>query len=289
VKMKKRDWRKVNRKYIKQGEFLVNPSFLDSWVDEIKEMNKKKVGEPFHYPPSMIEFISYFHCYGFGYRQCEGILRGILKSQNEKLPVMSYSQISRRVNTFEVSFNRTKEEVVVGIDGTGEKVSNRGEWIRQKWGKRRDWIKVVIMGNDNGEIVDIRIGNSKLEERKAARGMLRKNPNIDKVLMDGLHDCKKTFNLCEDKNIETGIKIRKGSRTRSKGSPRRRREVKEYQSMEHKDWVNKKGYGDRWPSSEGIFSAKKRIFGEHVRATKKKNMYKEVFLKYWAYNQLQKV
>jgi len=54
-------------------------------------------------------------------------------------------------------------------------------------------------------------------------------------------------------------------------------------------WLKKKGYGLRWPASEGIFSANKRIFGEVVRAKKKRNMYHEVRLKFWAYNKLEEV
>ena len=56
--------------------------------------------------------------------------------------------------------------------------------------------------------------------------------------------------------------------------------------MPHEEWVREKGYGDRWPITEGIFSGCKRIFGEDVSATKKKNMYHEVKVKFWAYNQL---
>jgi len=29
--------------------------------------------------------------------------------------------------------HKSEEKVVVGIDGTGKKVTNRGEWIRHKW------------------------------------------------------------------------------------------------------------------------------------------------------------
>lgn len=100
---------------------------------------------------------------------------------------------------------------------------------------------------------------------------------------------KYPFNLCEKHNIETAIKIRKNARTRSKGSSRRRKEVVEYKRLGHKDWVKEKQYGLRWPASEGIFSADKRIFGEIVRATKKRNMYQEIKLKFWAYNKLKEI
>jgi len=146
------------------------------------------------------------------------------------------------------------------------------------------------MGTVDGKVIDIRIGTEKLDERKAARGMIRKNhKKISKVLMDGLHDCRNTFNLCEKYEIPTAIKVRKNANMKSWGSPRRREEVIIYKSMPHEEWVREKGYGMRWPASEGLFSANKRIFGECVRATKKINMYQEVRLKFWAYNKLKEI
>lgn len=238
----------------------------------------------------MVEFIAYFHCRGFDYRGCEGILRGLSKNYKYSFPAMSFSQICRRVNQLEVNFETTEEKMVVGIDGSGEKVTNRGEWMRQKWKVRRGWIKVVIIGNTNGKIVDIRVGNEKLDERKANRGMVRDNhKKIDKLTADGLHDCRDTFNLCEKYGIESAIKIRKNASTKARGSLRRKEEVIKYQRLGHDKWVTKTGYGLRWLSTEGIFSAKKRIFGEKVVAKKKRNMYHEVKLQYYFYNKLKDV
>lgn len=280
------NWPKYNQQLIKRGEFLVNPKFLDNWNSEVKKMNVGKIGQPYFYPDSMIEFIVFFHCKGYDYRGCEGILRGLSKNYKHKFPVISYTQICRRINKLDINFETVEENLVVAIDGSGEKVSRRGEWIRHKWKVRKGWIKVVIMASKNGTI-DIRLGNENLDERKAARGMIRKNnKRIKKVLMDGLHDCRDTFNLCEEYGIETAIKIRKNANVRALGSPRRRQEVIIYKSMPHEEWVREKGYGMRWPLSEGYFSACKGIFRETVNATKKRNMYKEVRLKFWCYNKL---
>jgi len=73
----KRDWREVDKKYINRGEYLINPKFLGTWNDEIDELNKRKVGEPYFYPNSLIEFAGYFHARGFNYRECEGILKSL--------------------------------------------------------------------------------------------------------------------------------------------------------------------------------------------------------------------
>ena len=69
-----RDWKEYNEKLVKRGEFYVNPRFLDSWRDEIKELNHRKVGQPFLYPPSMIEFLAVLKSKGFDFRALQGIM-----------------------------------------------------------------------------------------------------------------------------------------------------------------------------------------------------------------------
>lgn len=174
--------------------------------------------------------------------------------------------------------------------GAERKTSHGGEWRKEKHGGIKDWIKITILGNIEGKIVDIRIGNSKQDEKKASRGLVRQHhKKIKKIQGDGAHENKAMFNLCEKYNFETAIKIRKNAQTKALGSPRRRKEVIEYKRMGYKKWAKKNQYGMRWKSTVGIFSAKKRIFGETVRAKKKKSAYKEVRRKYWYYNKLQEI
>ncbi len=85
----------------------------------------------------MIEFIAYFHDRGFAYRECQGILQGFSDNYKYQFPVICYTQICRRVNEMEINFETVEEDLVVGIDGTGEKVTNRGEWIREKHGVKK--------------------------------------------------------------------------------------------------------------------------------------------------------
>lgn len=292
-----RNWKEYNEELVLRGVYYINPKFLYTWNEEINQMNIGKVGQPYLYPESMIKFLAVLHCKNNDFRTLEGILRGLRDISPYVFPVIDYSQICRRFNALEVDFGVMEEDIKdyleVGVDGSGEKVSNRGEWMRQQWKVRRGWIKVVIMGvkGKKGKyVIDLRVGNENLDERKATRGMIRKNHNcIGKLDADGLHDCRDTFNLCEKYNIPTSIKIRKGASKKPKHSPRRKEEVIIYQSMPHEEWVREKQYGMRWPLTEGIFSGDKRIFGEYVSATKKRNMYHEVKVKFWAYNQLIKL
>jgi len=283
----RRDWPAYNAQLIKRGEFFINPVFLESWVPEVREMNAGKVGEPFFYPDSLIRFLAVLYAKGFEYRALEGIARALSKRFCD-FPVISFSQIRRRLLKLPLSFSAKADGLIAGVDGTGVKVSNRGEWMRQAWGVRRGWIKVVILGDVNGNIADIRVGNEKSDERKAGRVLLRKNKkHVKKVLMDGLHDCEDTFNLCNKLGVETAIKIRENAS--DKGLSPRAKEVRFYQAKGYKKWAKEKDYGKRWICTESIFSSVKRIFGENTKSHKIRNSYKEAKLKFWAYQQLKNI
>jgi hypothetical protein len=53
----------------------------------------------------------------------------------------------------------------------------------------------------------------------------------------------------------------------------------------YQGWKQKYDYGKRW-AAESVFSAVKRISGEHVAATKTENMMQEVILKFSFYNMM---
>ncbi|MBI2647399.1 IS5 family transposase [Candidatus Woesearchaeota archaeon] len=279
-----RNWKEYNEKLVKRGEFYINPRFLETWLEEIKESNLDKVGQPYLYPNSLIEFLAVLKSKGFDLRSLQGIVSALSRRLGN-FPVISFSQIRRRILALPTKFWAKKDELTTGADGTGIKVSNSGQWIREAWDVRRGWIKVVILGDTDGNIVDIRIGNEKLDERAAGRGMIRKNKKkIKKVLMDGLHDCEDTFDLCSEFGIEAGIKIRENANDDGLGA--RPKEVRLYKEMGYKEWATRKEYGMRWPSTEGIISAVKRIFGECVKSHKTRNMYRETKLKFWSYQKL---
>jgi len=264
----------------------MNPVFLETWNEEIKEMNHRKEGNPYLDPKSMIGFLAIIHAKSFDYRALQGIMKAI-SGKYGNFPVITYTQICRRINNLDVRFKAKGNNLVVGTDSSGMKVSNRGDWMREKWKRKRGWTKVVVMGDSKGNIVDIRVGNENLNEGKSSRGMIRKNKKkIKKLLGDGLHDCKDTFNLCDKLTIDPVIKIRKNASKKSRGSKLRKEKLKEYLMLGYKKWVKEKGYGLRWPCTEGIFSSVKRIFGEYVGSTKKRNMYHEAKLKFWAYSLL---
>jgi hypothetical protein len=249
-------------------------------------MNNNKIGQPYLYPDSLIEFLSILYVKSFDYRSLEGILSGLSQHLNH-IPVISFSQIRRRIKRFEPKFKPRGNHLMVGTDGTGIKVTNRGEWMRQKWKIRRGWIKVVLMGDAQGNVVDVRIGDENLNENSSGRGMLRTNKKyVDKFIGDGLYYTIDNFKLCSRLGVEPVIKIRDDASTRARGCMARKRAVIEYKKLGYKKWTKEKQYGMRWPATEGIFSSTKRMFGEYVRSHKKRAMYHEAKLKFWVYQQV---
>jgi len=149
-----RNWKNTNEKYVKRGYFYFNPEFLLTWNKEIEKMNAGKIGQPYLYPESMIRFLAVLHC-KFDFRALEGFMRWLSENYKYNFPAISYTQISRRYNSLGVEFKILEEDMkdylFVGVDGSGEKSTKRGGWMREKWKVKKGWIKVVIMGCQNKE------------------------------------------------------------------------------------------------------------------------------------------
>ena len=109
-------------------------------------MNKDKIGEPFHYPNTFLLLLgyankAYFH---LPYRQTEGIAQSHAKWKVPSIP--HYTTINRRINRLDVKIKDTDsrnkdfkdEYIVIAIDSIGIKVTNRGQWMKDKWGIRKD-------------------------------------------------------------------------------------------------------------------------------------------------------
>jgi len=284
-----RNWKSYNKELVRRGEFYINPRFLNTWNDEIKAMNAGKIGQPYFYPKSMIEFLSILSP-KYDVRALEGIMHALSK-MNLNFPVISYSQINRRINALDLTFPVRNDNIlfddIAGSDATGIKVSNRGEWMRQKWDIRRGWIKVTMLGNKNGRIVDVVIGTETSSENSAFRKMLKlHSESINTVYGDGTYYSKENFELCRTLKIKPIFKIWKNASNNANGSMFKRTLVEEYKKLGYKKWSKKNNYGNRWLCTEVIFSAVKRMEGEYVKATKRKNMFHEAKMKFWIYNKI---
>lgn len=126
-----RNWKEYNNRLVKRGEFLISLDFLESWDDELKEMNERKRGRPYEFPEKLVTFMAYVHVLFLPYRQMEGFLRK-LSEYVPQLKAADFTTLHKRIQKMELKLPEKKEgeDLVIALDSTGVKVTNRGEWMR---------------------------------------------------------------------------------------------------------------------------------------------------------------
>jgi hypothetical protein len=186
--------------------------------------------------------------------------------------------------------NPERDDIVIAVDSTGIKVTNRGEWILDKWKNKRirkGFIKIhVAVDIKTKKIVSMSITKEDVHDGKMLKELVddvSKIYNIKKVLADGGYDSKNNFRHLEVMKIIPVIKVRRNSsvNNNTKCIPRKLSVIQQLKDL--KRWKKRKGYGMRW-MAETAFSSIKRTFGEHVSSVKWNNIVNELMLKASIYN-----
>jgi len=290
------DWPSYNRSLVRRGEILFSYGFLDEWDMVLAKMNENKKGRKFIYPESFILVIGYVRVYfHLPYRQTEGIIKATGKS----LPNHpSYGHMCKRINSLKVDFNNSIETdddgLMIAIDSTGIRVTNRGQWMSDKWGvknkKKRGYLKIhVVVDTKTREILALEVTDEKVHDgtmmKKLVKHILNAphhNEKVKSVLADGAYDSNENFRFLNNERIKPVIKVKRNSVVSSKNSKTRNDEVRK-QKKDCLKWKRKRKYGYRW-MAETAFSSIKRMFGEHVSSTRFQNMVKEMMMKVSLYN-----
>ena len=141
-------------------------------------MNKNKEGKPYLYPDSLILAIGciryYFH---LPYRQ---MLEGTVKVAGRRfLPNHPcHEQICKRINKLNIYDGRGEinepEDVTIAIDSTGIKVTNRGQWLRDKWFvKKKGYLKIHVAVNvKTRKILALEVTDEKVHDGKTMRRLV---------------------------------------------------------------------------------------------------------------------
>jgi IS5 family transposase len=285
-------WPSYNQSLVRRGEILFAYDFLDVWDDNLDRMNENKKGKPYSFPDSFIHIIGYMRIYfHMPYRQTEGII----KATGKNLPDHpSYSQICRRVNKLDITSNRLDDDdrdIIIAIDSTGIKVTNRGQWIQEKWQlKKKGYIKIHVAVNiKTKEILALDVTDEKVHDGKVMSKLIEQilensnNIKIKSVSCDGSYDSNENFKYLQKKKIKPAIKVRNNSIVSLKNNNSLRNREVYYQIKDLFKWKKKRKYGYRW-MVETAFSSIKRMFGEYASATRFQNMVKEMISKVSLYN-----
>lgn len=298
TKTKKRNWKEYNESLVRRGEIMFNTDFLSNWPTELRNMNNGKKGAKYLYPNSFIFLLATIHIYLLPYRQMEGFL----KIMSENIPrlkneIPDYTTMWWRIVRTKVELNpkiNPNENVTIAVDSTGIKVSNRGEWIRNKWNQnRKGFIKIHVAVNiKTKQIVSMEVTKEDVGDGKMLKPLIqqqqqqqqRQQQNITRVIADGAYDSKDNFSYLARIRIKPIIKVRKNSSAKNNNNCLSRKQaIVEQQLNDIKIWKKKYRYGMRW-IVESAFSSIKRIFGEYVKSMKWNNIVNELFLKASIYN-----
>jgi len=292
---RKINWSEYNESLVRRGEMLFDDGFLQNWRAELKKMNKGKEGANYRYPNSLILLLATVHAYLLPYRQLEGFLRVMslhIKKLKEMVPDFTtiWWRVVRTKINLNPKVNLERDDIVIAVDSTGIKVTNRGEWILDKWKnkrKRKGFIKIHLAVNiKTKKIVSMIVTKEDVHDGKMLKEIVNdvsKNYDIKKVLADGGYDSKDNFRYLDELKITPIIKVRKNSsiKNNSKCIPRKLSVIQQLDNL--KRWKKTHGYGMRW-MAESAFSSIKRTFGEHVSSVKWNNIVNEVMLKASIYN-----
>jgi len=286
------DWNSVDERLIRRGELLLSLEFLERYDEELRAMNRGKVGRPFTLTYSHIVFLAVVrYLFDFPYRQLEGFTRA-LNRLLPRLPSADYSGLRRRILGIDLSscekLEKSGEDVVIAVDSTGVRVHKSGGWIERKHGKKKRYVKIhLAVDVETKQALAMMVTTDGTHDSRVFPELLRKaerQGKVSKVIADGAYDSSKVYELLEQKKMEAVIKPRRNSCVDTPSEPRRKA-VTQYKRLGHRRWAKLKGYGRRW-SVETAYSTFKRAFGEFCMAKTMKNITKELTAKAYIYNML---
>ena len=289
----RRDWHKYNEQLVKRGEFFLDLNFVEDWQEELATMNFGKIGAPYQFPHSLIELQAVWQAKKIPCRMIEGITKKL--SEYGNVPDYNdHTTANRRINKLACQLAvPTGNNLTLFSDGTGLQVIESGEYLREKYGKKnRRWVQVIILGDPKTkEPVSFEVNLIQKSELDSAKRQLAdlkdKGVNIRCFGGDGSYDEIALWNQLVYAGIEPIIKPDKNAIVPS-GSRERDKNVEERNLLGYDLWSREHAYGHRWPATEGIFSAVKRIFGEQIHARTEKGIIQEAKIKFWAYQKMKR-
>jgi Transposase DDE domain len=136
-----KSWHDYNESLIERGRILMDISFLRSSNKEILKMNQGKVGAPFEYSRTYIQFLAFLRI-GFktAYRTVQGIVRGL--SDYIRIKEIHFTQIRRRILKIKpaignLNLDNDDKPITLIVDASGLTITKKGDYIEQKWIRKK--------------------------------------------------------------------------------------------------------------------------------------------------------
>jgi IS5 family transposase len=271
-----RNWKHYNAALVQRGSLTlwVCDEVITAWRDTDKT---GKRGRPRTYSDTaVLSMATLKEVYHLPLRATKGLMLSILQLLDLDLPVMDYSQLSRRCATLEVALPRRQknEPMHMVVDSTGVKVFGEGEWeVRQHgYTKRRTWRKLHIGADETtGEIVAAVVTTNNVADSQVLEDLLEQvEDEIEQVSGDGSYDKRNCYEAIRQRKAKAAIPPQRNAKIWQHGNSKAERLIRDenlrrIRQVGRKNWKQEIGYHRRSLAETQMFRVK-TIFGGRVSA-----------------------
>lgn len=270
----KRDWHKYNKELVNRGKinFWVKPKVFKEWSAK----KQKKNGHPFVYGDEIIKSMSYIRFkFHLSLREAEGFFMSLVEIMNILRTVPCYTQLCRRMKRLclpkELLDKRQVTDIV--LDTTGLKAYGEGEWRAEKYGGKKSWRKLhLALDLESGKLLLAEVSQEHVHDTTYLEHALEKaNKRKGKVLIDGIADSLRCYELAKKYNKQLLTPPKKGAVIRrEKGYEKRNEAVKTVRGLGGDQiaksiWGKLVGYNER-VVVESMMARWKRLYGGNLRS-----------------------
>ena len=271
-----RNWKHYNAALVQRGSLSlwVSDEVITAWRNTEKT---GKRGKPRTYSDTAVLCMATLkEVYHLPLRATQGLTLSITKLLGLDLPVMDYSQLSRRCATLEVVLPRRQknEPLHMVIDSTGVKVFGEGEWkVRQHgYSKRRTWRKLHLGADETtGEIIAAVVTTNNVADSQVLEDLLEQvEEEIEQVSADGAYDKRNCYEAIGKRKAKAAIPPRRNAKIWQHGNSKQERGIRDenlrrIRKVGRKQWKQEVDYHRRSLAETQMFRVK-TIFGGRVSA-----------------------
>ena len=271
-----RNWKQYNAALVERGSLTlwVSDEIITAWRDTEKN---GKPGHPRTYSDTAVFCMATLkEVYHLPLRATRGLMLSVVKLLGLDLPVISYSQLSRRCRLLEVSLPRRRknEPLHMVVDSTGVKVFGEGEWkVRQHgYTKRRTWRKLHLGADEaTGEIVAAVVTTNNVADSQVLDDLLEQtDEELEQVSGDGSYDKRNCYEALAKRKAKAAIPPQRNAKIWQHGNSKQERlsrdeNLRRIRQVGRRQWKKEVSYHRRSLAETQMFRVK-TIFGDRVSA-----------------------
>jgi IS5 family transposase len=271
-----RNWKQYNSALVRRGSLTL--WFSDDVLAAWRETEKTgKPGRPRTYSDTaVLSMATLKEVYHLSLRATKGLMASINELLGLDLPVMDYSQLSRRCAVLEVALPCRQKDgpLHLVVDSTGVKVFGEGEWkVRQHgYTKRRTWCKLHIGADEaSGEIVAAVVTTNNVADSQVLDDLLEQTDDeLEQVSGDGSYDKRDCYEAIARRKAKAAIPPQHNAKIWQHGNSKAERlsrdeNLRRIRQVGRRKWKQEVGYHRRSLAETQMYRLK-TIFGERVSA-----------------------